>query len=44
MAKCLKIDEMPASLRAHIRYPEDLFNIQTYRYQKYHMSDITVLQ
>ena len=34
--------EMPESLQAHIRYPEDLFNIQTYRLMKYHMSDITV--
>lgn len=35
-------DEMPDSLKEHIRYPEDLFNIQTVRYLKYHMSDTTV--
>lgn len=31
--------DMPASLRAHIRYPEMLFNIQASMYQTYHMTD-----
>jgi uncharacterized protein len=30
---------MPADLRAHIRYPEDLFRVQTFLYATYHMSD-----
>lgn len=33
------IDQMPASLRAHIRYPEDLFTIQAAMYRTYHMQD-----
>ncbi len=33
------IDQMPASLRAHVRYPEDLFSIQAAMYQTYHMQD-----
>jgi uncharacterized membrane protein (UPF0182 family) len=33
------IEEMPADLRAHIRYPEDLFRLQTALYATYHMSD-----
>jgi uncharacterized membrane protein (UPF0182 family) len=28
---------MPADLRAHVRYPEDLFNIQALEYRAYHM-------
>ena len=31
--------EMPASLRAHARYPETLFQIQASMYQTFHMSD-----
>jgi uncharacterized membrane protein (UPF0182 family) len=31
--------EMPASLRAHIRYPEDLFRVQTALYATYHMGN-----
>ncbi len=31
------IDSMPASLRAHVRYPDDLFRAQTARYVTYHM-------
>lgn len=31
------IEEMPPSLRAHIRYPEDLFTIQTSLYATFHM-------
>ena len=33
------IDEMPASLRQHIRYPEDLFRLQTQVYLRYHIRD-----
>jgi uncharacterized membrane protein (UPF0182 family) len=33
------LEEMPPSLRAHLRYPEDLFQIQVGRYQTYHMQD-----
>jgi uncharacterized protein len=33
------IEQMPADLRAHIRYPEDLFRMQTALYATYHMSD-----
>ncbi len=32
------IEKMPDSLRAHIRYPEDLFSIQTSVYTRYHYS------
>ena len=32
------ISEMPEELRAHIRYPQDLFQIQTVIYRNYHMS------
>jgi uncharacterized membrane protein (UPF0182 family) len=31
--------EMPDFLKAHIRYPTDLFNIQTQMYNIYHMTD-----
>ncbi len=31
--------EMPADLRAHIRYPEDFFLIQSDIYRTYHMTD-----
>ncbi len=31
--------DMPATLQAHIRYPEDLFLIQTEKYLIYHMTD-----
>ncbi len=33
------MDSMPASLRNHIRYPEDLFIIQASVYGTYHMKD-----
>ncbi len=33
----LPLDSMPADLRAHIRYPDDLFRAQTARYVTYHM-------
>lgn len=31
--------EMPADLRAHVRYPEDLFRVQAETYRIYHMRD-----
>lgn len=34
--------EMPAELRKHIRYPEDLFMIQAQKYALYHMEDYRV--
>lgn len=36
------MDEMPASLRAHIRFPEGLFLIQTHQYLTYHVTDVQV--
>ncbi len=30
--------EMPASLRAHVRYPKDLFDMQVHIYAKYHQN------
>ena len=33
------MDSMPASLRSHIRYPEDLFILQANVYGTYHMKD-----
>ena len=35
----LPFDSMPADLRAHIRYPEDLFRLQTSLYATYHMGN-----
>ena len=32
-------DEMPAGLKSHVRYPEDLFTIQAQMYMTYHMRD-----
>ncbi|HEY6533467.1 MAG TPA: UPF0182 family protein [Acidimicrobiales bacterium] len=32
-------DEMPEELRAHWRYPEDLFRVQTNMYGRYHIDD-----
>ncbi len=32
-------DEMPATVRQHIRYPEDLFRLQTQVYLRYHIRD-----
>ncbi len=34
----LPLDSMPADLRAHLRYPDDLFRAQTVRYVTYHMN------
>lgn len=33
------LDEMPKDLRAHLRYPEDLFSYQTELYRTYHMNE-----
>ncbi|HZQ37073.1 MAG TPA: UPF0182 family protein, partial [Dehalococcoidia bacterium] len=35
-------DAMPATLRSHIRYPEDLFRIQSDVFRTYHMTDPSV--
>ncbi len=35
-------DEFPESLKEHIRYPEDLFKVQSSIYSTYHMEDPTV--
>jgi uncharacterized membrane protein (UPF0182 family) len=36
------LGDMPEGLQAHIRYPEDLFRVQTQQYLTYHMSDVRV--
>ncbi len=36
------IDTMPADLRAHVRYPVDLFRIQATMYREYHMQEVQV--
>ena len=33
------LSEMPQELRAHLRYPEDIFRVQTATYSTYHMDD-----
>ena len=33
------LDAMPADLRAHLRYPEDLFRVQSDLYATYHMAE-----
>jgi uncharacterized membrane protein (UPF0182 family) len=33
------LDQMPAELRQHLRYPEDLFTAQADAYRQYHMTD-----
>jgi uncharacterized membrane protein (UPF0182 family) len=33
------LSEMPADLRAHVRYPEDFFRMQAVMYQTYHMTN-----
>src|SRR5690606_1117768 len=35
-------EEMPAELRAHVRYPEDLFRLQAEMYALYHMRNPTI--
>ncbi len=37
-----KLSDMPRDLLAHIRYPEDLFNIQSRLLLRYHMRDVNV--
>ena len=36
------MDELPESLRAHLQYPNALFNIQAKVYERYHMTDVDV--
>ncbi|MBI2164943.1 MAG: UPF0182 family protein [Chloroflexi bacterium] len=36
------LDQMPPSLRTHIRYPEGLFRVQALKYLQYHMTDANV--
>ncbi|MFC1929445.1 UPF0182 family protein [Chloroflexota bacterium] len=38
----LPAEQMPESSRVHIRYPEDMFNIQAAVYRSYHMRDARV--
>ena len=33
------LNELPADLKAHLRYPEDLFGIQSTQYETFHMTD-----
>jgi uncharacterized protein len=33
-------DEMPDGLAEHLRYPEDLFRVQTSAWERYHLSDV----
>ncbi|MCS7259922.1 MAG: UPF0182 family protein [Anaerolineae bacterium] len=35
-------ETMPEGLRAHLRYPEGLFNVQAAMYRTYHMGDVNV--
>ncbi|MFA6001158.1 MAG: UPF0182 family protein [Thermoleophilia bacterium] len=35
-------DQVPDALRAHFRYPEDLFRVQAQMYSTYHMTDAQV--
>ncbi|MFC1897238.1 UPF0182 family protein [Chloroflexota bacterium] len=35
-------EQMPESMRVHIRYPEDMFRIQSLVYQTYHMRDARI--
>ena len=35
----LSMDEMPESLRSHVRYPQDFFRIQAEKYLRYHMQE-----
>jgi uncharacterized membrane protein (UPF0182 family) len=36
------LDDVPQALREHIRYPEDLFRIQSELYRRYHIQDPAV--
>jgi uncharacterized membrane protein (UPF0182 family) len=33
------LEKMPADLKAHMRYPQDMFSVQAHMLQKYHMQD-----
>jgi uncharacterized membrane protein (UPF0182 family) len=33
------LSEIPSDLRAHLRYPEDMFNAQTTEFERYHVTD-----
>jgi hypothetical protein len=33
------LDELPASLKPHLRVPEELFNVQTLMFARYHVTD-----
>ena len=33
------LEQMPEEIRSHIRYPQDLFNVQAHMYATYHMQD-----
>ncbi len=35
-----QLETMPVALRSHLRYPVDLFNIQSERFLTYHMTDV----
>lgn len=37
-----QLADMPKSVKEHIRYPVDLFKIQSYIYSTYHMNDVKV--
>ncbi len=32
-------DQIPPDLMSHLRYPEEMFKVQRYQYQKYHVTD-----
>lgn len=36
------LQELPAGLKGHLRYPEDLFSVQAAMYRTYHMTDVGV--
>lgn len=36
------LSEMPEDLRSHLRYPVDMFSLQTMQYLRYHMTDTRV--
>ena len=37
-----KLEEMPEGLKSHVRYPQDLFDLQTQVYSIYHMTNTSV--
>jgi hypothetical protein len=38
----IPLEQMPSSLRTHLRYPQGLFSVQAELYQSYHMQDARV--